>query len=96
MSGAPLRTLSTHVIRRLYASLQGKIPIIGVGGVFTADQAWEKLVAGAELVQIYTALIYRGPGVVREIVAGLKERVRASGADNLTAALRHARTGQNI
>ena len=96
LSGAPLRTLSTHVIRRLYASLQGKIPIIGVGGVFTADQAWEKLVAGAELVQIYTALIYRGPGVVREIVAGLKERVRASGADNLTAALRHARTGQNI
>ena len=95
LSGAPLRALSTRVIRRLYMSLQGKIPIIGVGGVFTAEHAWEKLVAGAELVQIYTALIYRGPRVVREIVAGLKEHVRASGADNLTAALLHARAGQN-
>jgi len=95
LSGAPLRAPSTRVIRRLYATLQGKIPIIGVGGIYTAEHAWEKLVAGAELVQIYTALIYRGPGVVREILEGLGERVRASGADTLAVALRRARAGQN-
>jgi dihydroorotate dehydrogenase len=91
LSGPPLRALSTHVIRRLHASLQGRIPIIGVGGISNAEDAWEKLVAGADLVQLYTAFIYRGPGVVREIVRGLAEKVRAHDATSLTDALRCAR-----
>lgn len=91
LSGPPLRTLSTQVIRRLYATLQGHIPIIGVGGIGSADDAWEKLVAGADLIQLYTAFIYQGPGVVAEIVRGLAEKVRAHGATSLTDALRHAR-----
>jgi len=91
LSGQPLHALSTQVIRRLYASLQGRIPIIGVGGIGNADHAWEKLVAGADLIQLYTAFIYRGPGVVSEIVRGLAEKVRAQGASNLTDALRRAR-----
>jgi dihydroorotate dehydrogenase len=95
LSGAPLRALSTQVIRRLYTTLQGKIPIIGVGGIFTAEHAWEKLVAGAELVQIYAALIYRGPCVVREIVAGLADKVRASGAGSLVEAVQGARRERN-
>jgi dihydroorotate dehydrogenase len=92
LSGPPLRTLSTQVIRRLYATLQGRIPIIGVGGIGSADDAWEKLIAGADLVQLYTAFIYQGPGVVAEIVRGLAERVRAQDAANLPEALRRART----
>ena len=92
LSGSPLRTASTQVIRRLHASLQGRIPIIGVGGISNADDAWEKLVAGADLVQLYTAFIYRGPGVVSEIVHSLAEKVRANGATNLNDALRKART----
>jgi dihydroorotate dehydrogenase len=91
LSGRPLRALSTHVIRRLYASLQGRIPIIGVGGISNVDDAWEKLVAGADLIQLYTAFIYRGPGVLSEIVRGLAEKVRAHGATSLTDALRRAR-----
>lgn len=91
LSGQPLRTLSTQVIRRLYATLRGRIPIIGVGGISNADDAWEKLVAGADLVQVYTAFIYQGPGVVGEIVRGLAEKVRAHGAVNLADALRRAR-----
>ena len=91
LSGLPLRSLSTQVVRRLYASLQGRIPIIGVGGIGSADDAWEKLVAGADLIQIYTAFIYQGPGVVAEIVRGLAEKVRAHGAASLTDALRRAR-----
>ena len=91
LSGQPLRALSTQVIRRLHASLQGRIPIIGVGGIGNADEAWEKLVAGANLVQLYTAFIYQGPGVVGEIVRGLVEKVRAHDATNLADALQHAR-----
>jgi dihydroorotate dehydrogenase len=79
------------VIRRLYATLQGRIPIIGVGGIGSADDAWEKLVAGADLIQLYTAFIYQGPGVVAEIVRGLAENVRVQGAASLAEALRHAR-----
>ena len=91
LSGRPLRALSTQVIHRLYASLRGRIPIIGVGGIGNADDAWEKLVVGADLVQLYTAFIYQGPGVVAEIVRGLAEKVRAHGATNLADALRRAR-----
>jgi dihydroorotate dehydrogenase len=91
LSGQPLRELSTRVIRQLHGTLQGRIPIIGVGGIMNADDAWEKLVAGAELVQIYSALIYRGPGVVRSIVAGLAEKVRQQGAVTLAEALAGAR-----
>ena len=92
LSGPPLRAASTQVIRRLHATLQGRIPIIGVGGISNADDAWEKLVAGADLIQLYTAFIYRGPGVVGEIVRGLAEKVRAHGATNMVEALRRART----
>jgi dihydroorotate dehydrogenase len=91
LSGAPLRSLSTHVIRRLHATLAGRLPIIGVGGVFSADHAWEKLVAGADLVQIYTGLIYRGPEIIRAIVAGLADKVRARGAPTLAEAVAGAR-----
>lgn len=91
LSGQPLRVLSTQVIRRLYATLQGRVPIIGVGGISNADDAWEKLVAGADLIQLYTAFVYQGPDVVREIIRGLAEKVRALGASDLTDALRHAR-----
>jgi len=91
LSGAPLRPLSTQVIRRLYTTLQGQVPIIGVGGIFSAEHAWEKLVAGADLIQIYSALIYRGPAVVRDIISGLVRKVRESGSDTLPAAVQRAR-----
>lgn len=67
LSGAPLTKKSTEVIRQLHATLQGAIPIIGVGGIMSAADAKEKLVAGASLVQIYTGMIYRGPDIVQEI-----------------------------
>jgi dihydroorotate dehydrogenase len=71
LSGAPLRARSTAVVARLGKALAGKLPIIGVGGILSADDAREKITAGASLVQVYTGLIYRGPGLVREIVDAL-------------------------
>ena len=71
LSGAPLRAKSTALIAKLGSALKGRIPIIGVGGIASAADAREKLDAGATLVQLYTALLYRGPGLVGEIVRGL-------------------------
>ena len=53
--------------------------MIGVGGIFDAQDAWEKIVAGASVVQLYTGLVYEGPGVVKDIVAGLRERLASAG-----------------
>jgi dihydroorotate dehydrogenase len=71
LSGAPLREASTEVIRHLARALDGALPIIGVGGIMSAADAREKLQAGASLLQLYCGLVYRGPHIVREIVAGL-------------------------
>jgi len=71
LSGRPLRERSTQAIRRIHALTRGKLPIVGVGGVFEARDVREKLEAGATLVQLYTGLVYRGPGIVREILRGL-------------------------
>ncbi len=68
LSGAPLRDVSTEVVRKLARLLDGKVPIIGVGGVMSADDARAKLAAGASLVQIYTGFIYRGPQLIGEIL----------------------------
>ncbi len=91
LSGRPLKPLSTEIIHKLYAQLRGRIPIIGVGGIENADDAWDKLVAGADLIQIYTVLIYAGPCVVQAIVHGLAERVQASGCATLVEAVAQAR-----
>lgn len=95
LSGAPLKALSTAVIRKLYARLQGEVPIIGVGGIETAEDAWEKMTAGADLVQLYTGLIYEGPQIVREITTGLVQKVRASGCATLKEALAKARRAED-
>jgi len=71
ISGAPVRARSTEVIRGLSQRLAGRLPIIGVGGVFSAADAREKLEAGASLVQVYTGLIFQGPTLVRDILRGL-------------------------
>lgn len=71
LSGEPVRIRSTEVIKELSARLDGKMPIIGVGGISHLDHAKEKMDAGASLVQVYTGLIYRGPGLVGELVRGL-------------------------
>ena len=79
LSGRPLHKRSTEIIRHLYRQTRGKLAIFGVGGIFDADDAWEKITAGASLIQIYTSLVYRGPGVVKEIVRGLFERMEEEG-----------------
>jgi dihydroorotate dehydrogenase len=87
LSGRPLRTRSTEVIRHLYRQTKGRLPIIGVGGVFSVEDAWEKITAGASLLQLYTALVYEGPGVVAQIVRGLIARLEQRGLKSLADAV---------
>lgn len=72
LSGAPLRSLSTEVIR--YIAQQSRLPVIGVGGIMSPEDAYEKLDAGAVLVQLYTGMIYAGPGLVKTILDQLSLR----------------------
>jgi dihydroorotate dehydrogenase len=87
LSGRPLRVRSTEIIRHLYRQSQGTVPIIGVGGIFNADDAWEKIMAGASLIQVYTGLVYEGPTLARDIVQGLIERLQANGFQELSHAV---------
>lgn len=87
LSGAPLRAKSTQIVAQLYRLTGGKITIVGVGGIFTAEDAWEKISAGASLVQLYTGFIYRGPGIAREINQGLQQILSREGFSNLDAAV---------
>ncbi|XGW00336.1 MAG: quinone-dependent dihydroorotate dehydrogenase [Leptolyngbya sp. BL-A-14] len=87
ISGAPLRQRSTDVIRFIWQETQGSLPIIGVGGVFTPEDAWEKITAGANLVQVYTGWIYEGPGMVRRILEGLLQKMDERGLTSLSQAI---------
>lgn len=93
LSGRPLKEMSTEIIRKLYNHLQGKVPIIGAGGIECSADAWDKMVAGADLVQIFTGLIYEGPGLIRRINRGLERRVRSAGHSSLQETINQARSG---
>jgi dihydroorotate dehydrogenase len=87
LSGAPLRNRSTQVIAALYKLTQGTLPLIGVGGIFSATDAWEKICAGASLIQVYTGLIYEGPLLAQRINAGLAEILDREGRHSLDEAV---------
>ncbi|XP_074170743.1 dihydroorotate dehydrogenase (quinone), mitochondrial isoform X2 [Rhinolophus sinicus] len=87
LSGKPLRDLSTQTIREMYALMQGRVPIIGVGGVSSGQDALEKIRAGASLVQLYTALTYRGPPVVGRVKRELEALLKEQGFTRVTDAI---------
>ncbi len=87
LSGAPLRARSTGFIATLRRLSRGSLEIVGVGGIFNADDAWEKICAGASLVQLYTGLIYEGVGVVRDINEGLATLMQHDGFCTLDEAV---------
>ncbi|MGZ5094884.1 MAG: quinone-dependent dihydroorotate dehydrogenase [Burkholderiales bacterium] len=82
LSGAPVKARATHVVRELSRALRGAIPVIGVGGIFSAADAREKISAGASLVQLYTGLIYKGPALVTECVKALCETATRAPANS--------------
>ena len=87
LSGKPLQKRSTAMIRTLFAELGADIPIIGVGGIFNGADAYEKIRAGAAAVQIYTALIYEGPGLVRKVKEELANLLESDGYKSVSEAV---------
>ena len=83
LSGGPLADRSNEVIRKIYKHSEGKLPIIGVGGVFTADDALKKITAGACLIQAYTGFVYKGLGFARAINTGLAKLVKEKGCKTI-------------
>jgi dihydroorotate dehydrogenase len=91
LSGAPLRARSLEVLRRLRARVGDRLVLVSSGGIETASDAWERILAGASLVQIYAALIYEGPSLPSKIARGLAERVRRAGLSNISQAIGRGR-----
>ncbi|MGH2416352.1 MAG: quinone-dependent dihydroorotate dehydrogenase, partial [Microcystaceae cyanobacterium] len=87
ISGMPVRQRSTEIIRFIWQQTQGKLPIIGVGGIFTPEDAWEKITAGATLLQVYTGWIYEGPWMIRHILEGLSTKLTQRGLSHLGEAV---------
>ncbi|HRO16339.1 MAG TPA: dihydroorotate dehydrogenase (quinone), partial [Paracoccus sp. (in: a-proteobacteria)] len=83
LSGAPLFDLSTRMLARLALRLDGRLPIIGVGGIASADQAWEKFRAGASAVQIYSGMIYHGISLAERIARDLDRRLASEGIGSI-------------
>jgi len=87
LSGRPLRIPSNEVIAKAYNLLENRIPIIGVGGVDSGKAAYEKILAGASLVQLYSGLVFKGPRLVREINDYLLDRVEKDNWGNMSEAV---------
>jgi dihydroorotate dehydrogenase len=87
LSGAPLKMRALEVLRRLRAKLGGQVVLIAAGGIESADDAWERIRAGATLIQLYTGLVYEGPELPHRIAKGLAARVREAGFDSITNAI---------
>ena len=87
LSGRPLFASSTAVLGEIYRLTEGRVPLIGVGGVSSAADAYAKIRAGASLVQLYTALVYQGPGLVAEIKSGLAVLLRRDGFSQVSEAV---------
>ena len=87
LSGKPIRDLSTNFIKKFYSQLNGKIPIIGVGGVDSGKVAFEKIKAGANALQLYTGMIYKGPYLIRDIKKELISLLKKEGFQNIKEAV---------
>jgi dihydroorotate dehydrogenase len=87
LSGAPLRSRALAVCRTLFRHVRGRVPIVGVGGIGSAETAYERIRAGASLIQIYSALVYRGPGLADEITQGLAALLARDGFTHLREAI---------
>jgi dihydroorotate dehydrogenase len=87
LSGAPLKSIALKALRDFREASGGEIPLIGVGGIASADDAWERIRAGASLVQLYTAMVYEGPWIGLRIARGLAQRLKREGFSNIAEAV---------
>ena len=87
LSGEPLKPLALDLLRKFRSASGGQLPLIGVGGIATADDAWQRICAGASLIQLYTAMVYEGPGIAMRIARGLARRLERAGFASIAEAV---------
>ncbi len=87
LSGAPLKALALERLRDFRKATGGQMPLVGVGGISSAEDAWERIRAGASLVQLYSAMTYEGPGIAQTITKGLERLMRSDGYSNIAEAV---------
>ena len=87
LSGEPIQKISTEMIKKFYKILRGKIPLIGVGGINSGKSAYEKIIAGASLLQLYTGFVYKGPNIVKDIKKELIQILKNEGIKNIKDAV---------
>jgi dihydroorotate dehydrogenase len=87
LSGKPLFEKSTQVLKQVFRRSAGRLPLIGVGGIFSGEDAWKKVCAGASLVQLYSGFIYRGPVLIREINETIAQKLKEHGLKNFSEAV---------
>ena len=87
LSGQPLKNLSTDLVKKFYKETKGEVKIIGVGGVDSGESAFEKITAGADAVQLYTGMVYKGPGIVKEIKKELISILKKENLKNISEAV---------
>jgi dihydroorotate dehydrogenase len=87
LSGEPLKDLALARLRDFRRATGGELPLVGVGGIATAEDAWARIRAGASLVQLYSAMVYEGPGIARRIVRGLERLMRRDGFGSIAEAV---------
>lgn len=86
LSGAPLKNRSTALVAKIYELTNGQIPIVGVGGIFNGQDAYDKITAGASTIQLYTSLIYHGPPIVQKVKNELADLLKANGFESVEKA----------
>lgn len=87
LSGEPLKALALDALRQFRSASGGAMPLIGCGGIASAEDAWERIRAGASLIQLYTAMVYEGPGIPRTIAKGLVHKLREAGFASIAEAV---------
>ena len=87
LSGQPIKNISTNLIKKFYKELNNKVTIIGVGGINSGKSAFEKIAAGADVIQLYTGMVYRGPGIVKEIKKELISILKNDKIKNISEAI---------
>ena len=87
LSGRPLKSLALEQLKMFRAAAGGQLTLIAAGGIENADDAWQRIRAGASLVQLYSAMVYEGPGIARRIADGLARRLRNEGMSTIAEAI---------
>jgi len=87
MSGIPVQSKSTEMISKIYKMTNGEFPIVGVGGIMSGEDAWQKICAGASLIQAYSGFVFEGASLTKQVVNGIEMKMRQNGFTSLEEAI---------